>query len=312
MATPEPEPEPDPARLPAAYDRLIPIERLEHGAHNPRRVPPRAELRESIKQDGIQQPLIVRPAADRDVYHITDGWQRYQAATSLGWEHLPVSVYDSAVAALSATEAASIVREWSSYEWAQYCQSLANELREREESRRQVAARVAAQTSRSTQTVQRYLDGLSLPQVVHPLLCDGPDGDEQAWQALRNYNEAVRQYKGLSWRVAARLGRRHRDDEVSVSRTVGTAANAVEYETSTALRFVDVAMAEPDVPFRAVHRRLQQASQYSDYLQVPSVTVALENAEREAIMAYCARNRQPLSAVIESQVRALATELVEQ
>ncbi|WP_436903593.1 ParB/RepB/Spo0J family partition protein [Halovenus halobia] len=302
----------DPARLPAAYDQLIPVEQLEHGVHNPRRVRPREELRESLKQDGLQRPLIVRPADEGDVYYITDGWQRYQAATSLGWEQLPVTVYDSALAALSATETASIVREWSSYDWAQYCQSLAEEVQDGADSRGQIANRVAARTSRSPQTVRRYLDGLSLPPVVHPLLCDGPDGDEEAWQALQHYNESVRRYNGLSWRVAARLGRRQRDVEVSDARTIGAAANAVEYDTADALRFVDVAMDEPEIPFRAVHRRIQQAGQYSEYLQVPSVTVALDQAEREAIMAYCAEQRQPLSALIESQVRTLATELIEQ
>ncbi|MFC6722067.1 ParB/RepB/Spo0J family partition protein [Halobacteriaceae bacterium SHR40] len=301
--------QPDPALLPNHYDQLIPIERLEHGVHNPRRVSPRPELEASIKQAGIQQPLIVRPADERAVYFITDGWQRFQAATSLGWEQLPVSVYDSPLEALSATEAASIVREWSSYEWAQYCQSLASELRDDDDSRRAVADCVATRTTRSPQTVRRYLDGLSLPSVVHPLLCDGPDGDEQAWQALQNYNPDVRQYTGLSWRVAARLGRRLRAESVSIGRTVGTAANAVEYDTSDALSFVDRAMDEPDVPFRTIHRRIQQAAQYSEYLQVPSVTVALEQSEREAVMAYCAEQRQPLSALVEEQIKELAAEV---
>jgi ParB/RepB/Spo0J family partition protein len=302
---------PAPAALPAQYDDLLPIERLVHGAHNPRRVPPTATLRESIERDGIQQPLIVRPADERDVYHITDGWQRYQAATSLGWEQLPVRVYETPLAALSATESASIVREWSSYDWAQYCQSLAAELGEAADSQRALARRVADRTTRSSQSVRRYLDALALPEVVHPLFCDGPDGDAQSWQALQHYNDDVRRYKGLSWRVAARLGRRMRDTDVSVERTVGTAANAVEYETADALSFVDLAMEEATLPFQSVHRRTQNETQYNEYLQVPSVSVALDQAEREAIMAYCAEHRQPLSSVIEAHIRSLATELVE-
>ena len=65
------------------------------------------------------------------------------------------------------------------------------------------------------------------------------------------------------------------------------------------------------MPFRIIHRRIQQATQYSEYLQVPSVTVALEQAEREAIMAYCAEQRQPLSAMVEEQIRELATEVAD-
>ena len=302
---------PVPARLPAAYDRLLPIERLEHGAHNPRRVPPRAELRESIEQDGIQQPLIVRPAADRDVYHITDGWQRYQAATSLGWEQLPVAVYETPLAALAATESASIVREWSTYDWAQYCRSIANEIEAPVESRRQLACCVAERTARSPQTVRRYLDAVSLPDVVHLLLYEGPAGSEQAWQALENHNSRIRQYKGLSWRVGARLGRRVREDSVGSSRVIAIAANVVEYDDEDAIAFIDTATDAPDRPLRSVHKEIQQTGRYDEHLHVPSVTVAMAAAEREAIMAHCADQRQPLSALIEAHIQSLAAELVE-
>lgn len=42
-----------------------------------------------------------------------------------------------------------------------------------------------------------------------------------------------------------------------------------------------------------------EATQYSEYLQVPSATVSLEQAKREAVMSYCAEQRQPLSELIE-------------
>ena len=98
---------------------------------------------------------------------------------------------------------------------------------------------------------------------------------------------------------------------VSVERTIGTAANPVEYDTATALEFVDLAMDDPTVPFQSVHRRTQQESQYGEYLQVASVSMALDQAEWEAIMAYCAEHRQLLSGVVEAHIRSLATELVD-
>jgi hypothetical protein len=101
------------------------------------------------------------------------------------------------------------------------------------------------------------------------------------------------------------------DADVSIERTVGTAANAVEYDMSTALEFVDLAMEETELPFQSVHRCTQRGIQYNEYLQIPSVSVALEQQEREAIMAYCAEQRQPLSSVVEDNIRSLATELVE-
>ncbi len=99
--------------------------------------------------------------------------------------------------------------------------------------------------------------------------------------------------------------------DVSTERTVGTAANAVEYEISTALEFVDLAMEEAELPFQSVHRRTQHGIQYSEYLQIPSVSVTLEQEDREAIMAYCAAQRQPLSSVVENKICSLATELVD-
>lgn len=159
----------DPELLPAEYDQLIATELLIHGDHNPRKVHPSSTLRRSIQHRGINRALIVRPDPDNDYYHITDGWQRYQAATDCGWEYLPVKVYDSVMAALEATEVESIVREWSTYEWAQYCRSLATEVKAN--SRQQRVEKVAEVTdkARSPYTIRKYLDVLELPNEIHPL-----------------------------------------------------------------------------------------------------------------------------------------------
>lgn len=127
-----------------------------------------------------------------------------------------------------------------------------------------VPRRITDRTTRSLQSVRRYLDALALPEVVHLLLCDGPDGDAQSWQTLRYCNENVCRCRGLSWRVAARLGRRMHATDVSVERTIGTAANAVEYDTASALEFVNLAMEDSTVPFQSVHRRTQQETQYEE------------------------------------------------
>jgi hypothetical protein len=57
---------------------------------------------------------------------------------------------------------------------------------------------------------------------------------------------------------------------------------------------------------------MQYTSRSEKYLQVPSVTVALTPAEQEAIKAYCAEQRQPLSVLVEQKIHALATEVTEQ
>ena len=141
-------------------------------------------LRRLIARTGLQRPLIVRPDGDSERYQVTGGWQRYQAATDLGWEQSPVRLYEGTIPVLKATEGASIVREWSTLQWIKYCQSVVRKLRatdsaaDRLETHGQVASAVADRTVRCGQTVRRYLAALSLPDVVHPLFGDGPDGTD--------------------------------------------------------------------------------------------------------------------------------------
>ncbi len=294
--------------LPASYDTLVSIDRLRHGEYNPRQVRPRSELIESIKQDGLQQPLIVRPAESGDQYHITDGWQRYQAATQLGWEQLPVEIYETALDALSATETASIVREWSTYEWAQYCQAVAAEVNATNHTER--ARKVASRVTKSRRSVKRYLAALALPTEVHPLLPGGPDGSKSDWQALQNYNAEIRQYGDLSWRVAERLGRAYRDGTISTDRAIGLAANAVAFEDDDdAIAMIKRGTEEPELPLITVNKLVQQAATQGDYLQVPSMRVPLSKAKRQAIMRHCVENRTQLSTIVASRLQELADEL---
>ena len=76
--------EPDPALLPDEEHTLVHISKLEHGEYNPRRVRPKESLKGSVSNSGINRPLIVRPDSEEDLYHVTDGWQRYQAALNAG------------------------------------------------------------------------------------------------------------------------------------------------------------------------------------------------------------------------------------
>jgi len=289
--------------LPDDYDELVPIEKLVHGQHNPRRVRPQDELHRSIESQGINRPLIVRPSDEEDVYHITDGWQRYQAATECGWEALPVKVYETPLAALEATETESIVREWSTYEWAVYCESVAAELDC--ESTFKLAEKVADRTVKSARTVRRYLDVLSLPSEIHPLLNDGPAGSEREWAALKNYNPDVRRYDGLSWIVAARLARRQ--PELDRERVVGIAATAVTFDNrDDGEEFVELAADNPDMPLETVHKQVVFGQNHRRYLQVPQVAVQMTEEEKEAVMDYCRFRRKPLSEVVKETVERIA------
>ena len=294
--------------LPEGYDRVVPVDKLVHGAHNPRCVKPTTELRRSIAESGLNHPLIVRPDEEEEVYHITDGWQRYQAATDCGWELLPVQIYETPLAALEATETESIVREWSTYEWAQYCQAVASELEA--ESTKELVEAVAARTVKSAGTVRRYLDVLSLPDAIHPLLTDGPVGNSQEWTALQHYNSEVRRYDGLCWTVASHLARRQ--SSMEDDRVVGVAAMTVEFERSDdAMEFVERAAEHPEKPLETVRQEVLFGQQHGRYLEVPRVAVQLDREEKRAMMEYCHRNRRSLTDIVTDTVRSLATDVAE-
>lgn len=295
--------------LPASFDELISVDKLVHGEHNPRRVQPKDALRKSIRRDGLDRPLIVRPDVEHDVYHITDGWQRYQAATDCGWEHLPVKVYDTVLDALKATETASIVREWSKYEWAKYCQSLAEQFEAN--SRSALIEQVAVQTIHSPPTVRRYLDVMSLPSELHPVLKNGPEGGTQEWAAIRNYNDDVRQFSGLWWTVAAQIARGQ--SAVDRSRIVAIAAQAVEFELADdAMEFVELALDNPQIDLDTLRRQVLLGSHHSQYLLVPRVPVRLQSEKKQALLEYCHRNRTSLSELVTENIESLADEVADE
>ena len=296
--------------LPPVYDKLVPIEKLEYDQYNPRDVAPTDELVASIKRDGVQQSLIVWYDEEENVYRITDGWQRYQAATQVGWEALPVTVYEGVEEALDAIEAESIVREWSTYTWACYCAAIAD-LVEAPSYSEQVQ-KVAARVTKSKTSVDRYLAALSLPEETHVLLSDGPDGSEQDWQALSNYHEDVKRYGNLSWVVAAKLGRAYRAREISATRAIALAANAVQYEVDQGLSLVELGCDEPDWPIRTLHQRVQQDMTGTQYLQVPRVAVPLSKREKQLVMEYCRDNGVPLSILIKDGLQKFAENLSEE
>jgi ParB/RepB/Spo0J family partition protein len=294
--------------LPDVYDKLVPVEKLIHGKHNPRRNTPSERLKQSITEFGINNPLTVRPDPDDDLYHITDGWQRYQAATQAGWERLPVVIYEDTLEALAATEQDSIVDGWSRYTRATYCRSLATEFESETNSKIELARQVASITSWGPNTVRRYLDVLSLPEEVHILLSEGPDGSDRDWATLKNFNEDVRQYGGLQWQVADRLARNQ--SSVSTDRIIAIAATVVEFETvEQGVEFVDLAVANPDMEVDVIQRKVLLGEDYDRSLVVPRAPVALSGEKKQAVIDHCHQQRLSLSDIVAEHIKSLAREL---
>jgi ParB family chromosome partitioning protein len=76
--------------------RRIPIEQIRRPriALRPikRKSPEYIELVESVKKDGILQPILVRPWDDE--FEIVEGWHRYEAARESGLQSIPCMVRD--------------------------------------------------------------------------------------------------------------------------------------------------------------------------------------------------------------------------
>jgi ParB/RepB/Spo0J family partition protein len=297
----------DGARLPDSYDRLIPVEELHHGQHNVRQVPPRQELKNSIERRGLKNALVVRPADDGG-YHVTDGWQRYQAAFELGWTELPARVFEDTLAALQAAEDQSIVREWTTFQWAQHANSLYTQLSGPGSSHADTVAEVAARCSKSQATIRRYLHALNIPSELYPLLKKRENIAETEWLPLQNYRDNIKQYDGVSWQVAAEAGKRA--GEVSDERLKTTLTKAVEYGREAGRRFVKRALDQPDVALEMIDFRLFDGhGNAHQYFRVPRTRVALEDEQKEALMNYCRDRRIHTTDLIEEQVQELAEQL---
>lgn len=287
-------------RLPDSYDLLVPKERLQHGRHNVRRVAPSAQLRQSIEKTGLTDALVVRPVGD-DQYAVTDGWQRYQAAVELGWDELPVSVYDDTLDALEAAEAESIVREWTTYQTARHVEALYEELSGGGETLdEQTMEIVAERTARTFRTVRRYLLALSIPDRVRPLLKERQNITEQEWQAAANYKADVRRYDGLSWQVAAVAGE-HRD-ELSTDRLRRVLLRTLEYDAEMGKKIVTEAVESPEASLQAVEFRLSGGDSREGWLRVPQTGIKMSEEKKEAVMDHCHQRRIHMSEIVEQQM----------
>lgn len=89
--------------------RDLPVDLIQRGKYQPRRdMDPQAleELAQSIRAQGVMQPIIVRPI-DADRYEIIAGERRWRAAQQAGLDHIPVvirEVSDEAAIAMALIE----------------------------------------------------------------------------------------------------------------------------------------------------------------------------------------------------------------
>jgi len=76
--------------------RILPVDLIQRGKYQPRRdIEPESlqELADSIKAQGVMQPIVVRPISDRK-YEIIAGERRWRATQLAGLEDIPTLVRD--------------------------------------------------------------------------------------------------------------------------------------------------------------------------------------------------------------------------
>ncbi|MEE1922283.1 ParB/RepB/Spo0J family partition protein [Pseudomonas sp. 148P] len=148
----------------------LPVELIQRGKYQPRRdMDPQAleELAQSIKGQGVMQPIVVRPIAD-DRYEIIAGERRWRATQLAGLDTIPAMVRDvpdEAAIAMALIE--NIQREdLNPVEEAIALQRLQTEFQLTQQQ-------VADAVGKSRVTVANLLRLISLPDVIKTMLSHG-------------------------------------------------------------------------------------------------------------------------------------------
>ena len=200
------------AELPAdaaALPNSLPLARLRAGKYQPRTRMDEGslyELAESIKSQGVMQPILVRPLAEAGQFEIIAGERRYRAAKLAGLAEVPVlvkAVPDEAAAVMALIQ--NIQREdLNPLEEAQGLQRLVNEF--------QLTHEQAAQAvGRSRSAASNLLRLLQLAEPVQQMLLAGDldMGHARALLALPAAEQVMAAHeisaKKLSVREAERL-----------------------------------------------------------------------------------------------------------
>jgi ParB family chromosome partitioning protein len=160
----------EPQAIATSAPPQLPIDRLQPGRYQPRTrmdAEALAELAESIKAQGVIQPILVRPAGG-DRYEIIAGERRFRAAQMAGLAEVPVIVRDVPdEAALAMALIENIQREdLNPLEEAQGVQRLVREFTFTHEQ-------AAAAIGRSRSATSNLLRLLNLAAPVQEMLMEG-------------------------------------------------------------------------------------------------------------------------------------------
>lgn len=190
----------------AVRARALPIASIVPNPYQPRRDFSEAELAElaaSLRENGLLQPIVVRPASDgtADRWELVAGERRWRAGTRLGWTEIPAvirAVDDRALLVLALVE--NLQRsELAPLEEAEGYHRLTEEFSLTQQQ-------VAEVVGRDRSTVANAMRLLQLPASVRQLLRDGllSAGHARALLGLesdRRMAELARQAVEEAWSV---------------------------------------------------------------------------------------------------------------
>lgn len=218
----------------------LPVELLQRGRYQPRKDMGHealAELADSIRAQGVVQPLVVRPLETRDGYEIIAGERRWRAAQMAGLEAVPAVVRDiSDQAAIAIALIENIQRE--DLNPLEEAEALARLVEEFELTHEKAAEAVG----RSRTAVTNLLRLLELTSDVKTLLRQGRIGMGHARALLslpqRQQGEAARKIvqQNLTAREAEALVRKFKSGSIkSKSRKLDPNVQALERDLAERL-----------------------------------------------------------------------------
>ncbi len=231
--------------------RSLPVERLTPGPFQPRRrfdAEELAELAESIREQGVLQPVLVRRAPDGDSYEIIAGERRWRAAQLAQLHEIPVLVreFDDRTAMEIALVENVQRRDLTALEEADGYHRLIEEYGHSQEE-------VARAVGKSRSHVANTLRLLNLPGEVRTLLEDGQLTAGHA-RTLIGHEDAVALAREV---VTRKLNVRDTERLVQRSR-MEPSAGAVPPAKSRATPARPAAAADKDADTLAVERDLRE------------------------------------------------------
>jgi len=238
--------------LTAGADRVeaIPVDRIDPNPYQPRRVfhPERlAELAQSIRSDGVIQPIVVQPAGSR--YTLIVGERRWRAARLANLSEIPAVIRDVPPdRLLEVTLVENVQREdLNPIETALAFERLSRELELSHED-------IAQRTGKDRSTITNLLRLLKLPTDIQQLVAERrismgharailglPNGEHQRAVAEKTAAQglSVRQVERLVQRMTERRDVSEEKELEDLDPNVAAALREMEQALGTRVRLVE-------------------------------------------------------------------------